>query len=185
MGVPPEGGIDPQIAKLIRFKVGRMFGNAHGYTREDREDLEQDAWVHVVVGMRRYDAKRARPRTFAARIVNSKLKTAIKHRHAEKRDRRRVSPRNPEELDLPDARHDRELLDDQIDVREALDRLPPELRAIATLFETLTEAEVTRRTGMSRQTVRGMRQRIARHLGALKKDRSLRPSNQSARASGM
>jgi RNA polymerase sigma factor (sigma-70 family) len=161
MGARPQWEFDPDIAELIRMKVIKF-----GFARGERDDVAQDLSLHVVISMKRYDPTRASRRTFVNHVVTNKIKSILEHRNGEKRDRRRLSEANIDETDVPDDQHRSGDMDLQIDVRDAVSHLPPELCAIATLFETFSEAEVIERSGLSRQQVRGRRQKIARHLQA-------------------
>ena len=124
--------------------------------------------MHVIMGMRRYDPTRASRLTFADQIVTSKLITMRQHQRAKKRDRRRLVHVNGDEagvVDATDLHHSREM---RLDVQSALSRLPAELRAIATLFKTFSEAEVVKRSGLSRQRVRGIKAKLAQSLAHLR-----------------
>jgi DNA-directed RNA polymerase specialized sigma24 family protein len=167
MGARPTGDFDPQIAELIRFKVKRLIGN-YGFTRSDEEDLRQELAMHVVAGMKTYDATRSSPHTYADRIVTSKIADIIDHSTAQKRDRRRQRPLDavPEPASPPE-RDPLRGSDTKLDVQAAMANLPDDLRAIATLFMNSSEAEVIRKTGMGRQRVRGLRRRLARFFAAM------------------
>ena len=165
MGAGPAGDFDPQISALITMKVRRLIGR-HGFTRDDEEDLRQQLWTHVINGMRHHDPRRGSRLTYADRIVSSKIVSIIEYTTAQKRDRRKLRPITDDSA-LPGRGSSPEQLDLAADIREALSLLPAELRAIATLLMEFTEAEVIRKTGLTRQQVRGMRAKIERHLRAM------------------
>jgi RNA polymerase sigma factor (sigma-70 family) len=162
---PPQSGeFDPAIAELIRHKVRKLIGN-YGYTGSDEEDLRQELTFHVIRNMKSFDASRSSPRTFADRIVTSKIASILEHRTAAKRDKRREQPLTDEQRRvIAGSERSTDQKDLAIDVRAAMESLPADLCAIATLFMSHNEAEVVRRSGLSRQQVRTARERIAQHL---------------------
>jgi hypothetical protein len=129
--------------------------------------LEQDLALHVHLAAPKYDPKRGATTTFYDRVLARKIASIVQFRTAQKRDVRRErqlddAPDNyvrapdltPEQRDL------------RVDVTDVLARLPGDHRRVARLFMEHSEAEVIRRTGMTRQRVRGLRQRIGQHLRA-------------------
>jgi DNA-directed RNA polymerase specialized sigma24 family protein len=160
MGASPNGDLDPRIASMIRYKVRRLVG-LHGFTKGDEKDLRQELAMHVVRGLKRHDPRRSSAVTYADRIVASKIATIIQSRAAQKRDRR-VEKRidDAPESALSDGAEAMDQFALVVDVQHAISRLSPELRPIAILFMKFAEAEVVRRTGMSRQKVRGLQMRI-------------------------
>jgi RNA polymerase sigma factor (sigma-70 family) len=166
MGTDAQGEWNQHTADLIRYKVRKMFPNACGYTKEDREDKEQDLWVQITLGMRRFDPSRASRRTFSTRIVNSKINTLMDHDRAQKRDRGRRSADLPEGLSDP-HQHPSDT-DRRLDVSAALESLSPRDQSVAALLDTFTIAGIARKTGLSRQQVRTSRDRIANQLAHLK-----------------
>ncbi len=156
-------------------------------TASDEPDLRQELSMHVIAGLRRHDPGRASIPTFADRIVASKVVSIVKHATAAKRDRRNV--RSIDSLDdriESDRATAGERHDVALDVREALAALPDELSHLASLLMEHREAEVVRRTGLTRQTVRGRCKRIAQHLRGrgLPDENSLR-HNQPGRGVGI
>jgi DNA-directed RNA polymerase specialized sigma24 family protein len=161
MGDSPIWEFNPGIAALIRFKVRRLIEHP-AFIPADAEDLQQELWLCVAHGMRTHDSGRSSARTYQQRIVVSKIPTIIEHATAKKRDRRReLNIQDAPETVLIDPSGSAERVDTRLDVNRAVGRLPAELRAIATLFMEFNESEVVRRTGYSREKVRGMRRRIA------------------------
>ena len=160
MGAHPADDLDPRVADLIRHKAKQIVGN-YGFTRDDEDDLRQELAAHVIDGMRHHDPSRASSRTFADRIITSKLANIIEHATAKKRDRRkeRAIDDASDSVWLDEDRS-REQIDTATDVRQAMERLPEDLRQVAQLLSEHTEAEVIRRSGYSREQVRRMRREI-------------------------
>jgi RNA polymerase sigma factor (sigma-70 family) len=167
MGAHPADDLDPKVSDLIRHKAKMMTGS-YGFTRDDEEDLCQELVAHVIQGMRQHDPQRASQRTFADRIITSKLASIIQHATAKKRNRRRErSIDQASELPEPDGDRSREQIESAMDVRQALECLPADLRQIAQLFSEHTEAEVIRRSGYSREQVRRMCRKLQMHFRAM------------------
>jgi DNA-directed RNA polymerase specialized sigma24 family protein len=153
MGARPADDFDPQIRKLIRIKVSRLIGR-YGFRKDDEEDLRQEVSMHVVKGLRQHDPTRAKAKTYAEHIVDSKLANIIEGATAQKRDRRREQPLEAaSETVLLDGENGRDQLDTALDVKAALAKVADaELRWIATLFmKHGTEAAVVRQTGFNRR----------------------------------
>src|SRR3954469_14150754 len=107
MGANPQGEFDPDIAELIHEKVKKF-----GFRSGEQEDIRQELSMHVVIGLKRFDLRRAGKMTFADKIVTSKIKTIVAHRNAQKRDRVRVNDISADEMDLPDR--SQRVVDDQL-----------------------------------------------------------------------
>lgn len=158
----PPADVDPHARSLIRHKVRRL--RAAGALRyHDAEDLSQDLALHAHVAAPKYDAARGARTTFYETVLARRLATLLASRSAQKRDHRRARPldRVPEQEFAREPSCPADLV---VDVRDALATLPHDLRPVADLFTELTEAEVIRASGLSRQQVRGRRQRSAQHL---------------------
>ena len=160
--------LDPQISALIRRKA-RILSRSFGFKLGDEEDLRQELTLHIIEKLRRHDPKRAAVGTFVDRLLDSKAVDLLRYVLARKRNRRREEP---PDADVPDR--DLEELRDKawslervelaMDVWEALADLPEELREVAALLMVYGQADVARMTRLSREQVRRMERRIARHL---------------------
>jgi RNA polymerase sigma factor (sigma-70 family) len=160
----PAQDLDPRLAQLIRFEVRTLIGR-YGFTISDREDLQQDLALHLIEQMSGHDPGRGKIATFADRILRNRVVGIVRHRCAGKRHRRVERPLE-DAANVPD-RGEAELLRQhrlKLDLDQALSRLPQELADAAALFKECGEAEMVRRTGLSRQRVRTLRQRIGQHL---------------------
>lgn len=70
--------------KLITFKA-RQLSRRSGFSRTDRDDLEQELWLDLVGRLPRYDPNKAALNTFIARIVERKVVSILRYRLAEMR----------------------------------------------------------------------------------------------------
>jgi len=169
-------------ARLIRFKAQQLIGK-HGFTKSDREDIEQELRADLVGRLRRFDPKRAQRNTFIARVVDHKVATIIEQRTAGMRNfaREERSLNTWVRVDKDTwaqfgdtltedevlARHGRayrsseELRDLTIDVRNAMNGLTGDDRKLCLLlFETGSVSEASRRSGIPRSTIYEARERI-------------------------
>jgi RNA polymerase sigma-70 factor (ECF subfamily) len=164
MGYRPPSDVDPVVKALIKHKARRLVGR-HGFSRSDREDLEQELALQVHLAKAKYDPKRGTPATFYKTVLSNKIKSIVSAAKAQKRDHRRNRPLR--DLDdviwHPDAIPP---LQRRLDVDAALDSLPPDVRRIATLFVDDGVVGVERNTGLTRGKVRSARSRMARHFAA-------------------
>jgi RNA polymerase sigma-70 factor (ECF subfamily) len=69
---------------LIRFKA-RQLSRRAGFSRSDRDDLEQDLWAALLAQADRFDPSRACLNTFADRVVNSAAAMILRDRQRQKR----------------------------------------------------------------------------------------------------
>jgi RNA polymerase sigma factor (sigma-70 family) len=158
---------DSKLQTLIRCKV-RTLAKRYVFARGQHEDLCQDLSLQVVTARQRYDAAKAQPLTFADRVTTRRISDLIAHATAACRDRCRERPLAGGGEDLPLTGPDEQArLESALDVRDAVARLPEDLREIAVLLAEDNEAAVVRRTGLSRERVRGMVRRIRQHFAAL------------------
>ena len=147
-------GIDEYAVRIIKYKARQLVGRV-GFTESDREDLEQEMILDLLQRLPKYDPARAQRNTFIARVVDHKIATIIEARKAGLRDYRlcRCSLDDRFEygeyedgfciermqiIDQEDylmrtgkiSRPPSELRDLSIDVRQAIEKLPPELREL-------------------------------------------------------
>jgi len=81
-------GIDEDASYIIRRKARELIGK-YGFTRSDRDDLEQELVLELLIRLPKYDPTRSKRNTFIKRIVNNKIATIIETKRAGKRDYRR------------------------------------------------------------------------------------------------
>jgi len=167
-------GIDEYAVQIIKFKAKQLVGRV-GLTDSDREDLEQEMILDLLQRLPKYNPDRAQRNTFIARVVEHKIATIIEARKAGLRDYRLCncslnerledeeggSVERMETIDQEDylrltgglSRSTAELRDLSIDVRQAIEKLPPELRALCRRLGIDTVTELSRDTGIPRGTL--------------------------------
>ena len=169
-----QQGIDEYAARVIRHKARQLVGTA-GFTKSDREDLEQEMTLDVLQRLPKFDASKATHKTFVARIIERKISKLLRHQASEIRDYRRESYSLDERIDDGDgstvARGEtigREELDRRLgrrrrsgqeewefaqDVAATLARLPEHLRRLCELLKTGSISEAAREMGVPRTTL--------------------------------
>jgi RNA polymerase sigma-70 factor (ECF subfamily) len=167
-------GINEYAAQLIKNKARQLVGHV-GFTESDREDLEQEMMLDLLVRLPKFDPSKAASTTFVAMVVDRKISKIIRHRTQEKRDYRRIvsSCNDPiedrdgttiereqtiskDEIDLQTGKHARpeaERIDMRLDVSFAISELPPELQALARRLMDQSIAEAARELGVPRSTL--------------------------------
>lgn len=165
-----QNGIDEYAARLIRHKAYQLIGTA-GFTESDREDLEQEMALDLIMRLPKFDPNKAAHTTFVARVIERKISKLIRHRKQEKRDYRRETNSlsesvetefgsveraqtiSQDEYDRRIGRHGRpeaERLDMHLDVSLAISQLPPDLKPMAERLLTHSITEVASEFGISR-----------------------------------
>ncbi len=175
MSIEQQITIDEYAMTLIRVKARQLIGK-YGFTRSDREDLEQDLSIFVLERMRHFDPRRGSDKTFIDRIVNRKVISIIRGRLAASRDYRRASSLNDAALDeegktvergdtIPDDA-DRRIargrdvpaaMDLALDVLTVLATLDPELKRVCDLVIAGTKKDASEKLGLSKS---GLRDRV-------------------------
>jgi RNA polymerase sigma-70 factor (ECF subfamily) len=165
---------DSFASQLIRQKARQLVRHP-GFTKSEREDIEQELRIELVQKYRCFDPDRARETTFIARVLENKVISLIRARAAEKRDFRRdarslnetVSDaeggqvEQAQTLDAPAARAHtgqsprsaEEQAQLRFDMAEVLKTLPDELRQLAELLQDTTEYAASRVLGRSRRQI--------------------------------
>lgn len=176
--------IDPVAKEIIRRKA-RYLKRSGGFLSSDLPDLEQELSQHVLERKPAYDPRKADWERFVSAVVTASAANCLRDRHAAKRDPRRLRPLpTTPEPDQPesvrakeklseqahDARlgryrpSDQEQLELQLDVREALARLPQDLRRIAERLQYISPAALVRELGMPPTTLYTFIARIRRRF---------------------
>ncbi|HIK93833.1 MAG TPA: sigma-70 family RNA polymerase sigma factor [Planctomycetes bacterium] len=186
-----NGGGSPCAPRLGRFefgivkrKVRQIVGRA-GYTRQDKEDLEQELLTRLLQGLKSFDPDVAHRKSFVTAIVERAVATILRDAEAQKRDHRRISSlqrlvdltdEGPTELAetigdreyngrrCRDPRSDEDLSQLVTDLAEVIDSMPGELRDLAERMKTQSISAIAREIGVPRTTlndaVRRLRQRF-------------------------
>ena len=77
--------LDPRIRRQIRITAAQIVGKV-GFTKQDREDLEQELLVYLISRLDSFDARRSSPLTFVTRLLSAAASNIITARCCEKRD---------------------------------------------------------------------------------------------------
>jgi len=160
---------DRYAARLIRFKA-RILSRRRAFTRDDREDIEQDLWLDLLERLPQYDPTKASLNTFIARVVERRVVSLIRHRSAEKRslDREECSLNDPvrdsdgrlveRHQTTPEASSTWQRLHDlERDVADLREWLPSEIHRLIVdaLGRGGTENSIAQELGISRRAVKG------------------------------
>ncbi|MCO6439011.1 MAG: sigma-70 family RNA polymerase sigma factor [Phycisphaerae bacterium] len=171
---------------LVRIKA-RQLSRKPGFSRSDQDDLEQELAMHLVQQARHYDPRRASPNTFAARVIQSKVRMILRDRKRLKR----AAGFTAQSLDAPvdQGRGESDSLCSQLtaadltrrtgvepesleraeivsDVVETVRTLPPDLRDIWRRLIEGNISSVARDLDISRPQVRDAIERIRLHFEA-------------------
>ncbi len=176
--------IDRFSRGIIRRKIKQLIGRA-GFTKQDREDLEQELILRLLQRWPRFNPNLAHRNVFTTTVIERFVATILRDKQAEKRDHRRVTSLNvtvnigedetaeladtisKRELDAQRGRSphsDEELAQLRQDLAEIIAKLPEKLKALAERLKTETVSEIARNLGIPRTTlhesVRRLRQRF-------------------------
>jgi RNA polymerase sigma-70 factor (ECF subfamily) len=176
--------LDPIAKEIIRRK-SRYLKRRGGYSVSDLPDLEQELSLHLLKRMQMYDPRKAEWETFVSAVLTTWGANCLRDRYAAKRDPRRLhslptttetgqNESGPAEVMLSEQAHDARLgrhrrsaqgqVELQLDVQEALGRLPEDLRSIAECLKHNLPAEVARELGLPRTTLYELIARICRRF---------------------
>lgn len=168
--------IDPATRRFIRSKVRKLVGR-HGFTRSDRDDLEQELLLRLLKCLPQFDPDQGCNAAFDVMVVQRSVANIVRERKAAKRDYRRVTSLNvviadngdggPTELGDTIARREQdarrcraprrpeELAQLVGDMAEIIGQLPTDLRELAEALKTQSVAEIARQKGVARTTLYG------------------------------
>ena len=170
-----QQGINEYAARVIRHKARHLVGTA-GFTESDRDDLEQEMMLDVIMRLPKFDARRGTPKTFVACIIARKISKLIRHRTTGLRDFRceafSIDKPAGNDDDAVPVRGDCVLEDindpagasqvprevEASELAEATQRvisgLPRDLRRLCELLQRGTLADAARELGVPRSTLR-------------------------------
>lgn len=167
-------GIDDYAVRIIRYKARQLVGRV-GFTESDRQDLEQEMVFDLLRRLPKFKPERAQRNTFIARVVEHKVATIIEAQKAGMRDYRlcscslndrfeneeggsveRIDTINQDDYLQRTGNLSRPISDLRglsIDVRRAVEKLPPELRDLCKRLQVESVTEISRDTGIPRGTI--------------------------------
>jgi RNA polymerase sigma factor (sigma-70 family) len=165
---------------IIRRKIGQLIGRA-GFTKQDRETLEQDLLVRVLQSLPKFNPEVAHRNKFITTVVERYVANILRNKQAGKRDHRRVTSLNvmieitdegPTELAQTigerelDARLGRErrseveLVQLALDMADVIATLPESWQILLELRKTQTMTEIADELGVPRTTLNDWMRRI-------------------------
>lgn len=167
-------GIDDYAVRIIKYKARQLVGRV-GFTESDRQDLEQEMVFDLLRRLPKFKPERAQRNTFIARVVEHKVATIIEAQKAGMRDYRlcscslndrfeneeggsveRIDTINQDDYLQRTGNLSRPISDLRglsIDVRSAVENLPPELRDLCKRLQVESVTEISRDTGIPRGTI--------------------------------
>ncbi|GAB6184576.1 sigma factor [Thermopirellula anaerolimosa] len=177
-GLPAQPGTEPVLDSfaewLIRRKA-RQLARLPGFTRSDREDIEQELRLKLLKHLASYDPQQGRRQAFVTALVERQAANLLRAKWAEKRDHRSVrslsmvvaedEEEGPVELaETISQRHldarlgratreEHELAELVMDVRDVIAGLPPELGELAQRLKTDSLSQIARDLGVPRTTL--------------------------------
>jgi RNA polymerase sigma-70 factor (ECF subfamily) len=181
--------LDDYAVRLIKHKAWQLVGRA-GFTKADREDIEQDLTVDLLHRLPQFNPDRGSLHTFIARVVDNGVRRLIEHRAAPMRDYRscpfslndRIQGDEGEQAERGEQVDENTYLESigqpagplankvalQIDLEHLLTTLTPELRDLwARVADGQNFTEISRETGIPRGTLydrmkqlRGLAERV-------------------------
>lgn len=170
MGTSKKITLDEYATTLIRVKARQLIGK-YGFTKSDREDIQQDLTLDLLMRLARFDPRKGKPATFVRLVVDRRVASLIRERKSLARDYRRTRHSLDELSDeigngnlTEPAVDDRLQRDLAIDVAEALGELADDQQSIAMGLRDDPLAEVAREHRCSREAVRRSAKQIRRHL---------------------
>lgn len=184
MGALWDERYTPADAAIIKQKARRMLGRS-GYGKSDVEDIEQVAAMHLFQKTHLHRPGRGPREKFVCKVVKNKLLNMIEAKTARKRDNRRdVSLDHVDQAVLRDGRSS-ERAGVQMDVQDALKRMPDGLREIALLRIDLRPSQIEKLPGMTRGKVRWALEQIEQFLHdaglGQKRDENQQPNGRRSR----
>ena len=165
---------------IIRRKVRQLIGRA-GFTRHDREDLEQELFVRVLQSLPKFDPDKAHRNKFITTVVERYVANILRNKQADKRDHRRICSLNvtievaeegpteladtigDRELDARLGRHrrsDEELSGLALDLADFIAGLPEDWQTLLELRKSQTMQQVADEMGVPRTTLNDWMRRI-------------------------
>jgi len=166
------------MTKMIQCKARSLVGQV-GLTADDIEDIEQELSTHLLERLPKFNPDKASLNTFAARLVDKKISSILRHRTQEIRDSRN-KPRSlneyvpdgegstvqlgytlerDERVGLPRLTPEQET-DIRVDVESVLASLPPDVRHLAALLKHMSMSDAAKEMGMPRTTLYRLKRRL-------------------------
>ena len=181
---------------IIRRKVRQIVGRA-GYTRDDREDLEQELLTRVLKSLPRHNPDLTHRNAFVTTVVERHVANLLRNKRAAKRHAQGITSLSvlitvtdegttelaqtigEQELDNRIGRHRRcqEELDQlALDMAEVIATLPESWQALLELRKTRTMQQAADELGVPRTTLNDRMRRIRQRFESSGIENYLAPS---------
>jgi RNA polymerase sigma factor (sigma-70 family) len=151
---------------IIRHKV-RLLVNRAGFTKEDRQDLEQELVLRLLQSLNSFDPKLAHPNVWITTVIERAVAMILRERRAMKRNARAVGSldhskiKDGNSVEPPDPwPSEEEAFDLDYNLAELLDRLPEKLRDLAERLKRQSLSQAARDLGVPRTTLQRQVQRL-------------------------
>ena len=155
---------------IIRRKVRQLIDRA-GFPRQDAEDLEQELLLHLLKSFLRFrDSHACHRNAFITAVVERAAALLIRRRNAKKRSSDNVQSLerlaaagdgaadcDPSCVNAPNTAEARELAHD---VKQVIDRLPPDLADLAERLKHQSLAAIARELDVPASTLQRRRDRL-------------------------
>ncbi len=160
--------LDKFTKGIIRRKIKQLVGRT-GFTRQDREDLEQELLLRLLQSLHLFDPDQAHQNVFVTTVIERAVAMILRERLAKKRhnggvqslDHAREKVGDSTEPVDPRRSHE-EQIDLATDLAEVLARLPDDLRALAERLKAQSLSQAAREMGIPRSTLQRQVQRLRR-----------------------
>ncbi|GIW55530.1 MAG: hypothetical protein KatS3mg082_1934 [Nitrospiraceae bacterium] len=158
--------LDKFTKGIIRRKIKQLVGRA-GFSRQDREDLEQELLLRLLQSLHLFDPAQAHRNVFVTTVIERAVAMILRERLARKRNGGTVQSldhAHEKARDATEPADPRRSHEDQInlatDLAEVLAKLPDDLRALAERLKRQSLSQAARDLGVPRSTLQRQVQRL-------------------------
>ena len=158
--------LDKFTKGIICRKVKQLVGRA-GFSRQDREDLEQELILRLLQSLHLFDPDQAHQNVFVTTVVERAVAMIVRERLAKKRNGGTVQSLDHAHEKAGDStepvdprRSHEEQIDLATDLAEVLAKLPNDLRAQAERLKRQSLSQAARDLGVPRSTLQRQVQRL-------------------------
>ena len=160
---------------FIKSKARKLIGQ-YGFTWSDYEGLQQEILLDLIPRLRKHDEARSPRNAFITMVIRNKVRNICKQRLSPSREplRGEVSLNRPLVQDgrhvelgdkLRDPRATEESMNKMIDLGQALDALPADLRQLWDWrVQGMSFTEISGRTGIPRPSLYDRWEKIVEHF---------------------
>lgn len=155
----------PADAKIVKQKAKQLIGRRR-LREHELEDIEQEMALRIIEQSTRHDPERGSREGFVGRTATNAFLSLHEKRTARKReDRRNISIEAAPSGSLNDGRLTQEQIDLALDLKQAVDRMPSDLRQVYDLrLAGHSETELQGLLNLPRGQMRTLTTRLKKHL---------------------